>query len=259
MLKTKIHPREIYQRSEEFGLKVSADMLTEIIELEKDNNKRKEAIKYLGLIGNNSKPLKSECFETFENLLISDDSVEIKCEAAKALGRIKYEKALKPLKWILDQKPVDYNIEMAVLKAIYKTRFEEPEIRIFINELASTFNSIREYASIRLLSLNPEKLIKLLEPGTAILTESVKDTTIEKPFGIRKLLWDYSIDLVGPSDRAMRQIELCNDQGIPTTVLSMYEMSFEAALLPEIPCMDRWAARADGLAGSGADGPIFHK
>ena len=102
-------------------------------------------------------------------------------------------------------------------------------------------------------------LIRRLGPGTAILTESVKDTLIEKPFGIKKLLWDYSIDLIGPSDRAMRQIELCNEQGIPTTVLSMYEMSFEAALLPEIPCMDRWAARADALAASGADGVYLWK
>ncbi|MCF6284409.1 MAG: hypothetical protein L3K26_04395, partial [Candidatus Hydrogenedentes bacterium] len=36
-------------------------------------------------------------------------------------------------------------------------------------------------------------LIKRLGPGTAILTESVKDTTIEKPFGIQKPLWDSSI------------------------------------------------------------------
>lgn len=102
-------------------------------------------------------------------------------------------------------------------------------------------------------------LIKHLGPGTAILTESVKDTIIDKPYGIKKSLWDYSIDLVGPSERAMRQIELCNEQDIPTTVLSMYEMSFEAALLPEIPCMDRWAARADGLASSGADGVYLWK
>jgi hypothetical protein len=102
-------------------------------------------------------------------------------------------------------------------------------------------------------------LIKLLKPGAAILTEAVKDTRIEKPFGIQKLLWDYSIDLIGPSERAMHQIELCNEQDIPTTVLSMYEMSFEAALLPEIPCMDRWAARADALAGSGADGAYLWK
>jgi hypothetical protein len=117
------------------------------------------------------------------------------------------------------------------------------------------------YSAVSLWSADKYQsgLIKLLEPGTAILTESVKDMRIEKPFGIQKLLWDYSIDLIGPGERAMRQIELCNEQGIPTTVLSMYEMSFEAALLPEIPCMDRWAARADALAGSGADGAYLWK
>ena len=162
MLKVKNHPREIYQRREEFGLKNSASMLTEIIELEKDNSKRKEAIKYLGLISNNSTSLKTECFNTFENLLISDDTVDIKCEAAKALGRIKHEKALKPLKWVLEQEPVDYHIKLSVLKALHKTRFEEPEIRLFINELNSKYNSIKEYASIQLLSLQPEKLIGLL-------------------------------------------------------------------------------------------------
>ncbi|MFW9968901.1 MAG: HEAT repeat domain-containing protein [Candidatus Odinarchaeota archaeon] len=162
MLRTKINPREIYKRSNEFGLENSANMLTEIIEKEKDNDKRKEAIKYLGLISDNAVPLKNECFETFENLLISDDNVEIKCEAAKALGRLKHEKALKPLKWVLEQKTVDYNIKMAVLKAIYKTKFEDSEIKLFISELDSPINSIREYVSIQLLSLNPEKLINLL-------------------------------------------------------------------------------------------------
>lgn len=102
-------------------------------------------------------------------------------------------------------------------------------------------------------------LIALLEPGTAILTEAVKDTLIDKPFGIQKNLWDYSIDLIGPSERAMQQIKLCDARGIPTTVLSMYEMSFEAALLPEIPCMDRWVGRAAALADSGADGVYLWK
>ncbi|MFX1420335.1 MAG: HEAT repeat domain-containing protein [Promethearchaeota archaeon] len=162
MLKTKISPREIYQRSEEFGLENSANMLTEIIETDKDTSKRQEAIKYLGLVSNTSSKLKNECFGTFENLLISDDKNEIKCEAAKALGRIKDEKSLKPLKWVLEQDPANHNIKLSVLKALYKTRFEEPEIKLFINELDSKFNSIREYVSIQLLSLHPEKLITIL-------------------------------------------------------------------------------------------------
>jgi len=162
MLKEKIHPREIYQRIEEFGLDISANMLTEIIEKEKDNEKRREAIKYLGLVSNNSNKLKNECYGIFENLLISDDTIEIKCEAAKALGRIRHQKALKPLKWVLEQEPVNYHIKLSVLKAINKTKFEEPEIRLFIKELDSEFNSIKDYVTIQLLSLNPEKLIDLL-------------------------------------------------------------------------------------------------
>ncbi|MFX1388691.1 MAG: HEAT repeat domain-containing protein [Promethearchaeota archaeon] len=162
MLKVKLHPREIYQRSTEFGLKNSANMLTQIIEKEKDDIKRRDAIKYLGMISNNSIQLKNECYKTFENLLISDDKIEIKCEAAKALGRLNIEKSLKPLNWILEQKPVDYNVKLSALKAIYKTRFEETEIRLFINELDNSINSIREYVSIQLLSLNLEKLIPLL-------------------------------------------------------------------------------------------------
>ena len=162
MQKTKIHPREIYQRREEIGLENSVNMLTEIIGIEKDDNKRKEAIKYLALISNNSMQLKDECFKTFENLLISDDGVDIKCEAAKAMGRIKNEKGLKPLKWVLEQKPVNNLIKLSVLKAIQKIRFQEPEIILFINELDCEFNSIKELVTIQLLSLNPEKLITLL-------------------------------------------------------------------------------------------------
>ncbi len=173
MLKQKIQPREIFQRSNEFGLNNSAKMLTEIIEKEKDNSKRKEAIKYLSLISNNSLKLKDACFGIFENLLISDDTIEIKCEAAKALGRIKHQKALKPLKWILEQEPINNDIRLSALKAIKKVRFEDPEINLFINELDNSYNSIREYVSIELLSLDPKKLIELL-------LESLKNKKISK-------------------------------------------------------------------------------
>ncbi|MCK4778869.1 MAG: HEAT repeat domain-containing protein [Candidatus Lokiarchaeota archaeon] len=162
MQKIKIQPIEIYQKSQEFGLKTSANMLTEIIETAKDDKIRKDAIKYLTMICINSNALKKDCYETFESLLISDDTIEIKCEAAKALGKIKYEKALKPLKWVLEQDPTDYNIRISALKAIHKTRFEELEIRLFIDELDSTYNSIKDYVSIQLLSLPPKKLIEIL-------------------------------------------------------------------------------------------------
>ena len=162
MLKTGIAPAEIFQRREEFGLGNSFKMLTEIIESDKDDNKRRESVKFLGLIGDKSSQLKKDCFETLENLLVSDNVIEIKREAAKAIGRIKYEKSLKPLKWVLEQKPVNNNIKLAVLKAIHKTRFEEHEIKLFINELDNEFQSIKDFVTIQLLSLKPGKLIDLL-------------------------------------------------------------------------------------------------
>jgi len=162
MLNTKITPKEIFERNKEFGAKNSASMLTEIIESDIDSNRRKEAIKFLALTSNNFIEIKEECFDTFENLLISDDKVEVKCEAAKALGRIKHEKGLKPLKWILEQKKGNNQIKLSALKAINKIRFQEPEIRLFINELDSNYNAIKDFVTIQLLSLNPEELISLL-------------------------------------------------------------------------------------------------
>jgi len=95
--------------------------------------------------------------------------------------------------------------------------------------------------------------IERLKPGTAILTEFVKDEVMEKPEGVRKSLWDYSIDLIGPGERAKQQIAACHAAGIPIRVLSMIEETFEASLLPHIPCMDRWADRAEAMTSSGAD------
>ncbi|MFX1280704.1 MAG: HEAT repeat domain-containing protein [Promethearchaeota archaeon] len=162
MLKTKINPKEIFERNKEFGVKNSASMLTEIIELDTDNNKRKDAIKYLALISKNASEIQNDCFETFENLLISEDVISIKCEAAKALGKIHHEKGLKPLNWVLEQKQIDNQIKLSVLKAIQQIRFQDSEVELFINELDCGDKSIKDYVITRLLSLNPEYLIGVL-------------------------------------------------------------------------------------------------
>jgi HEAT repeat protein len=162
MTKPKILPSEIYQRIEEFGLKTSVDMLTDIIELDKDDKKRIESIKYLALISNNSAAIRNECYDTFESILVSEDKVGVRCEAAKALGTIKHEKGLEPLKWVLEQNQINNQTKFSVLNAIRKIRFQEPEVQLFIKELDSNIRSIREYVSIQLLSLNPENLIPVL-------------------------------------------------------------------------------------------------
>ncbi|GAG81298.1 unnamed protein product, partial [marine sediment metagenome] len=75
-------PQEIFDKREEFGLESSVEMLIDIIESEKDNSKRKEAVKFLGGISNYVPRLKNECFTVIENILISEDEIDLKCEAA---------------------------------------------------------------------------------------------------------------------------------------------------------------------------------
>ena len=101
---------------------------------------------------------------------------------------------------------------------------------------------------------NQERLIEQLDRGTGIFTEIEKDEYVEKPNGVRKHLWDYSIDLIGPGERAAAQIDVCRRQGLSIYLKSEPELGFEAARLPHIPCMDRWAARAEALASCGVDG-----
>jgi len=159
-------PQEIFDNREEYGLENSVEMLTDIIETDKDNSKRKSAIKFLGGIIKYIPKLNNECFTTLENILISELNIDMKCEAAIALGKLKNEKALKPLKWTLEQKSAhksaDVDLRLAVLKAIMNTKFKEPQITIFINELDSEYNSIREYVRSQLVGLEPENLINVL-------------------------------------------------------------------------------------------------
>ena len=162
IMNSKILPQEIFQRREELGLENSINMLFEIIEKDADDLKRQGAIKYLGLINYNSDMLKKECYKILENVLISDDNSDLKCEAANSLSFIRFENALKPLKWILEQDTTNNELKISALKAIANIRFQEPEIKLFIGELDSNYQSIRECIVHQLIKLRPEKLLKPL-------------------------------------------------------------------------------------------------
>ncbi|MCB9781992.1 MAG: hypothetical protein H6751_03395, partial [Candidatus Omnitrophica bacterium] len=97
-------------------------------------------------------------------------------------------------------------------------------------------------------------MLEKFGPGTALLTEIEKDEYVKKGESINKHLWDYSIDLIGPGEKAKKQIEICNEKGIPVFLKSEPELSFEAPRLSHIPCMDRWWDRAEALASCGATG-----
>jgi len=155
-------PQEIFERREEFGLKNSVEMLIDIIETEKDNSRRKEAVKFLGSVSNYIPQLKKECFTIIENVLISEDKIDLKCEAAKALGKLKNDKALEPLNWILEQKIDSVDLRLAVLRAIMNIKFGEPQINTFIKELDSRYNSVKEFVRNYLVGIEPENLIDLL-------------------------------------------------------------------------------------------------
>jgi len=97
-------------------------------------------------------------------------------------------------------------------------------------------------------------LIEKLKPGAGIFTEIEKDEVVEKPEGVRKHIGDYSIDLIGPGQRALRQVAACKAAGVPIYIKSEPELGFEAPRLPFIPCLDRWADRAEALVSCAADG-----
>ena len=97
-------------------------------------------------------------------------------------------------------------------------------------------------------------VIERLHPNAGILTEIEKDEVITKPEGVRKPIGDYSIDLIGPGQRALRQVAACKAAGVPIYIKSEPELGFEAPRLPFIPCLDRWAARAEALVSCQASG-----
>ncbi|MHA1329255.1 MAG: HEAT repeat domain-containing protein [Promethearchaeota archaeon] len=164
MYDPKILPNEIFERRQQIGVDNSIRLLTEILHLEEDNKKRADALKYMYLFSKENPSIMEDCFDSLENILISDDNIEIKCETAKLIGKLRLKSGLGPLKWVLNNIKNVPSLRTAVLKAIKKIKFEEDEIDLFINELNSPFNSVKEFIKNQLLSVPPDILIrKLLE------------------------------------------------------------------------------------------------
>ena len=152
-IKTQLPPQEIFNRREELGIGTSIDLLVDIIENNKNKENRLQAVKYLGIMKDPS------CFEILENFLVSDDDIEIKSEAAKALGRLKNKKALKPLKYVLEQENTENKTKITVLRAIASIRFAEKEIKLFIKNLECRDKSVKTCIKNRLINLVPEELL----------------------------------------------------------------------------------------------------
>ena len=185
MYDPKILPNEIFERRQQIGVDNSIRLLTEILHLEEDNKKRADALKYMYLFSKENPSIMEDCFDSLENILISDDNIEIKCETAKLIGKLRLKSGLGPLKWVLNNIKNVPSLRTAVLKAIKKIKFEEDEIDLFINELNSPFNSVKEFIKNQLLSVPPDILIrKLLESLKIESFSNEMKTEIIKLIGI---------------------------------------------------------------------------
>ncbi len=154
-------PQEIYNKRERLGKENSIRSLLEIVDVSTDKSNRRQAIQYLRSFEEIPDSLKLECFDTLEAIIVSDKDIELKCEAATSLGKLKIEMGLEPLKWLLEQEDLAHDAKKKILKAIHDCRFEKPEIEIFLNYLDSSYNTIRDYVKNALLNLSPENAIHI--------------------------------------------------------------------------------------------------
>jgi HEAT repeat protein len=161
MKKIELAPKEIFEQRKKLGTTNSIKTLLGIAHHGDENSRRKEAIKYIRSFNNIPQSLKMECLESLENIIVSEKEIVLKCEAAQSLGKLKIEKALEPLKWLLDQSKIKYENKKTILKAIHDCRFEKKEISLFLEHLDSKYKVVREYVKNALLNLTPETAIKL--------------------------------------------------------------------------------------------------
>jgi hypothetical protein len=91
---------------------------------------------------------------------------------------------------------------------------------------------------------NQIEFIKLL-PKTqylGLLSEIDKDQLYKKK-GYSKMIWDYSVDFTGPSDRIVAQTQACKKREIPYFIKSETAFGLEFIHLPYVPCLYRSAEK----------------
>lgn len=161
MKKVDISPEEVYAKRKQLGVENSVRTLLELADEGEQNSTRKQALQYIRSFDDIPDSLKQECFDTLEGIIISDKNIELKCEAATALGKLKIERGLEPLKWLLEQPSIDHEARKKILKAIHDCRFEEPEIELFLSYIDSNFNTVKDYVKNTLLNLGPQTAITI--------------------------------------------------------------------------------------------------
>jgi len=93
-----------------------------------------------------------------------------------------------------------------------------------------------------------------LQSGASVATEVENSEITRDPDSIVKSYWDYSLSMIGPSRRAVRQIALAKSDRLRIYLHSEPELSLDFGGLPFVPSPPRWLARSQAVAASGADG-----
>ncbi|MGV9205249.1 MAG: HEAT repeat domain-containing protein, partial [Promethearchaeia archaeon] len=86
----------------------------------------------------------------------------MKCEAAKTLGALHDEKALKPLKWILEKETISPQVRLDALKSVLRIHSKEAELDLLIRQLNSKSQKVYAFIKNCILDLDPEKCISAL-------------------------------------------------------------------------------------------------
>jgi hypothetical protein len=90
------------------------------------------------------------------------------------------------------------------------------------------------------------KFIDELPANTALLSEVEKDQNYLKD-GYSKLIWDYSVDYGGPSDRIVAQTLRCSQQDRDFYIKTETAHGIELLHFPYVPCLGRSARKWQGL------------
>ena len=95
-----ISPKQIKKKIETGKLKKkeAIDSLLSLIEKTNKTSIRRECLNIVGNLGIKTKNL----FERLENIVLSDDSPELRAAAAESLIKIFPKESVKPIKWVIE-------------------------------------------------------------------------------------------------------------------------------------------------------------
>jgi dienelactone hydrolase len=98
-----------------------------------------------------------------------------------------------------------------------------------------------------------ERLLPLLPAGVALQVDMSKGLPLERD-GIRHVVGDYNLTLIGPPAHFDRLRAAARSAGLRFSIKTEHAVSQEAIFVPYIPAIDRWSDRAAAIRAIDAEG-----